>query len=173
MIRHSDPGEPAGRPVRRRIRAWTVGVGTAALVAGCGLVSPSENESPRKALQRNRALWTSLALNAYQYEESKSCECVAGFVGPVAIAVENGQMVAVARVQGGEPVEEELWPAFDSIEELFDLIAHALDQDAYVLEVAYDRVRGFPTRINLDLNAQTADDEVLIVVGELTPASSG
>lgn len=55
---------------------------------------------------------------------------------------------------------------FESIESLFALLREHLQRNPGRFEVEYDQVLGYPTRADLDLSSQVADDELRFEITE-------
>ncbi len=140
-----------------------------ALVSGCALVDGSDAWTRRSdELTHNRQVWQSLSATSYRFTLVKSCECIAGFIGPVEITVDNGAMVSVRPLYPGRTVTPDQWPAFETVESLFSRLDDAIRGHAYRYDVRYDAARGFPRSVALDPDAQMVDDEVSIRVDSLT-----
>lgn len=154
------------RPIQRALCLLLLGVALQA--GGCDPLAPDAWEDRGDLLERSRARWEDEGILAYRFTSVTSCECIAGFVGPVETEVRDGRIVAVTPLQGDEPVPEEQWAAFHTIEELFDWIEEAIERPAYQFDVTYDPALGYPTRINLDFDERVIDDEILVHVTAVT-----
>lgn len=138
------------------------------LAAACGPLAPDLWEDRQERLERSRERWQDARITAYRFTSVTSCECIPGFVGPVEIEVVDGRITALTPVQETVTVPEEHWPAFPTIEELFDRIEDAIARRAHQLDVDYDPLLGHPTQIGLDLDGQMVDDELGVRVSALT-----
>lgn len=116
---------------------------------GCDAVGPSLEDQRRLALARNRSLWESEKVQSYRYTFSFSCgECAAWAQEPVRIIVEAGEITSLEPVRDdAEPISEDRWQAFETIEEIFDAIEAAIDARAHRLEVTYDDRLGYPVSV--------------------------
>ena len=140
-----------------------------ASAAACDLTAPeNEWDQHSQRLARNRARWHGQGLQSYSYVMSKACECIPYFEAPSRVSVEGSVVIGVQRIGDGEMVAEELWSWWDTVEGLFDFVAHAIEEQAAFLEVEYDPVRGFPTRIAVGLWEHLVDDEMLALVSDFT-----
>ena len=151
------------RPARSPLPWCLLGLVLILLVPGCGILSP-EGEWARMEheLNRNRNRWERQGIASYSFIQASSCECIPSFEGPSRVYVSNGAITRVEKVGSGGVVAEGIQDAWYTVEELFGAIAHAIEERAVFLEVEYDPDRGFPTRMEVDLNAQWADDESVV-----------
>ena len=77
-------------------------------------------------------------------------------------------MVSVSSASTGEDVDgikDGVWPTID---ELFDFVEQAIDEDADELIVAYDQEFFFPTLISIDWIKMAIDDEISHTASNLT-----
>lgn len=139
------------------------------LVAGCdALTAPDEWEMRREAFERSSERWRGEGIDAYSYTSLAYCECLPASVGPVEITVEDGRISSLTPLQRDEPVPEEQWDAFWTVEELFDLVERGLEERARQLHVSYDTSFGYPRKVDLDFEEQVTDDEFFIQISEFT-----
>lgn len=125
------------------------------VLAGCGILDPDDR---RDDLADARRRWDSLNIVSYEYVLQRSCFCPIETVRPYRVRVLNGAVVDARDVETGAAPPAGL-PIL-TIPELFAVIEDALDQSAYSLEVDYDAQRGYPVRIAIDYDRQTADEEL-------------
>lgn len=151
-----------GRVLRRSVQGL-VAAGLCLAAAGCDLSAPDVWEDRQDALDRNRDRWTSWRVRSYRYTVSKSCECPTETTGPAEITVSDGVITSLTSSRDGEPVPQDLWEMFYTVEDLFALLADAIDRRVRRFEVAYDRTLGHPTAISLD-SSEAVDDELRIQV---------
>jgi hypothetical protein len=154
---------------------WIVAMAAvvAAGLAGCEVLGPDAWDSREESLASNRARWLSQTDGwSYRFTLSESCECIPGFVGPVVMTVEEGEVTAIRTVGTDEPVAPEDWAAFHTIEGLFDLIDQVLAERPHQFDVEYDPGLGNPTRVSYDIDEQIADDERVVHVSDVVLISS-
>ena len=135
---------------RARARFGAIGLLLGALAApACDAIGPSLEDQRRLALARNRALWVSEGILSYRYTYSYSCgECAAWAQEPVRITVEAGEITSLESVRDdAEPISEDRWEAFDTIEGIFAAIEAAIDARPHRLEVTYDDRLGYPVSV--------------------------
>lgn len=111
-------------------------------------------------LQVNRELWDSHNILAYKYDFQRICFCPQELTAPVTIQVQNKRIVAVSEVATDEPVDAARWEYYLTVEELFDEINAAIDQEAYEIVVDYNSELGYPASVELDADKYTIDEEV-------------
>ncbi|MEZ4588211.1 MAG: DUF6174 domain-containing protein [Gemmatimonadales bacterium] len=130
--------------------------------AGC-VFGPNEQ---REELERARERWAAQGITLYSFTVHRSCFCPM-----LTVEVTVGE-VAVERidVDTGLPIAEQLIPLYPDVPGLFAIIERELDRPAASLEVEYDPVRGYPTRIVVDPIRNAVDDEYSYLVTELEPA---
>jgi len=125
-------------------------------VAGCeGPTAPGD----RDLLSEARARWRAQNQDSYSVELSRSCFCLLGGRS-MRLTVKGGAVVAAEFTDSGSPVDEALLTYIPTVPDLFDLIQDALDRRAASFWAEYDPSFGYPTRIEIDYSATTADDEV-------------
>lgn len=140
--------------------------GLALLATACGLVDPDAAWGERqRALDRARSDWEGAGVASYRYDLEIGCFC--GLTGRFLVTVDDGAVVAAERADEGPPVPEEQLPILSTVDELFDTLQEAIDAEADQLEVEYHSGLGYPTRIQLDRDDWTSDDELWIRVRDL------
>lgn len=117
-----------------------------------------------RRLQFNRKLWNSNNIVSYRYTFSNSCFCISDARGPVVIEVRNGQTVSITSVETGQPVDPQFFQNYNTIPKLFNVIQDAIARQASSLTVQYNARYGYPTQINVDYNAQIADEEIYLTI---------
>jgi hypothetical protein len=149
-------------------------------VAAAGCDNPFDNDRfHREELARARALWAREGGPSYTFTLELQCYCAPGTsLKPVDVTVRSGQPVSrtYTKARPTDPsvtASAEVFGAYDTVDELFEVIEDAIDRDANVLQVGYNDQRGFPEIINVDLDGGTANDQrILLVTGlALTPAT--
>ncbi len=129
----------------------------------------------RDKLSEARTLWNGKNVSSYSYVLELQCFCApANQLLPVLVTVQND---AVASVLYWDEDPDERTPApasvfgpYDTVEELFDFIGDAINQDADVLQVGYDPEYGFPSVVNVDYESG-GNEQLLFFVTQFTPAS--
>ena len=114
----------------------------------------------RRELQVNRELWDSHSILVYKYDFQRICFCPQEITAPVIIQVQNMRIVAVSEVTTDEPVDAARWEYYMTVEELFDEIDAAIDQEAYEIVVDNNSELGYPSSVEIDFDKNKADEEV-------------
>jgi hypothetical protein len=135
--------------------------------------------SVERELSAARARWSSSGITTYNYRLSRLCLCDARVAGPFRVRVEDAavraaiyQGAAASGVADGTRVADEDLVNVMTIDRLFNVIAGAVAKKACTIDVAYDPTLGYPTKIDIDLDAETADEEVRYAISDVRPASS-
>lgn len=134
-----------------------------ALVSSCGLTEPEGSTKPDPRLARLDAQhqqWLSDHIAHYTMEFVASCFCAGEFTEPVIVEVVNDSITSVVVRETGLPVQYPPADAWLTVEELFDAVRGAIENDAAELEVRYDPDLGYPDFVFIDRDATTIDDEV-------------
>jgi hypothetical protein len=139
-----------------RLRAFAAALFVFA--AGCGDVL-----SPGSELGVARQRWKAQNLHSYSFTLQRSCFCPS--VQPLRVTVVGDSVVSVIDPATNKPVDLR---SGETIDGLFRFIENAIARKAAVLEVQYDAVAGFPTRINYDGSFRVADDELTYTASNVT-----
>jgi hypothetical protein len=134
---------------------------------GCDQSTAPEEDALRSARRR----WANNGPAEYSFDLVRSCECTPEMVGPVRIRVQLGNVVAREYILNQSPVPAQYAAGFPSVEGLFDVIAAALRDDAYRVEVDYDSNNGFPRLISVDYDRAVADDEFVYTATNLSTSA--
>ena len=129
-------------------------------IGGC-----RETSGPEEGLASARARWSAHAPASYDMLVSKSCECVPGTSGTVAISVRNGVVISRTYPNDG-PVPPEYAAAFPAVPDLFDIIDGAVRAGTKPIDVKYDPIYGYPIRAAL---GNVAADAPLYMISNFTP----
>lgn len=149
-------------------------------VAAAGCDNPFDNDRfEREELARARALWAREGGPSYTFTLELQCYCAPGTsLAPVVVTVQNGQPVSriYKKAKPADPsvsASAEVFGAYDTVDELFEVIEDAIDRDANILQVGYNDAKGFPEVINVAMKGGASNDQrLLFITGlALTPAS--
>lgn len=158
-------GGPGSCRTLETIRGRALRLGAAALLASGCETTPFELTTSE--FERHRSQWSASGVRDYRFDFQKGCYCGQETVRPARIEVRDGVVVAVVYRDTGQPATEAAQRHFPSVDELFDQIEDAIRREAASLLVSYDPELGYPTRIEIDYEAGTADDELWIEAGGL------
>ena len=138
----------------------------------CGLLTgPDEDDRLAEA----RALWSVQGQENYSYEVRSDCFC--GLAGRwIEITVIGHQVVSGRYLDTNTQVESSFLPALPTVDDLFERIQDAVKSEPVLLQVEYHPGDGHPTRINVDVSYNIADEEYLLqsrnLMGLLTASGS-
>jgi hypothetical protein len=118
--------------------------------------TPSSDALAR--LMKHRALWDDLGATHYRMVQQVTCYCRHPHL--VSIEVRDGQIVSVRDVWSGEEVAEPLPRNYRTIEEIFDLLADAIERSAYSLSVTYSPDVGAPLNLYINYSRAIVDEEI-------------
>jgi hypothetical protein len=130
---------------------------------GCGESLAPEEDALRNARRR----WVSNGPADYSFELARSCECTPEMAGPVRLVVQRGIVLRREYVSNQAPVPAQYAQNFPSVEGLFDVVADALRDNAWRVEVDYDPNNGLPRVISVDYDRVVADDEFTYTATQL------
>jgi hypothetical protein len=109
------------------------------VIAGCSdPLAPTANE-----MEANLMKWRSLGIGAYRYEYRVNCFCGGPGVEPVGIVVQDTSALA----------------SYPTIDDLFDVIAAAIEGKAHSIRAEYDTHYGYPTDVFIDYEENAIDEE--------------
>lgn len=138
------------------------------VLAACSPTEPTEYD----AFAASQRLWEEREPPAYRFVFQRGgCECAPSWGLPMEVTVRGGAIESITLADGLDP-DEFPTPNRNSaatIDELFALIRKALDEDADLVEVTYDREMGYPTEIRVDWFEAMADDEFVIWIRDFRP----
>lgn len=160
-------GRLLGRTLRRGplCRALLQGA-FVALLAGALPAAADE------ALDAARARWRAAAFDGdYEYGYRKHCECYRDEPPETIVTVRGGRVQDVRHRRTGFDTEtraaERDLDAYWTVENLFDVVASALDRGS-VVRVFYDDALGYPTRLFIDHDRDYIGDELDLELTRVT-----
>ena len=129
-----------------------------------------KKDEPAKepTLQSAKATWTAQEKSSYTLDQVWSCECVQTVYGKVRITVQNNQITNVISLKDGEPVPQDQWEMFSTVEELFKQVEEFKTQAPFRSTVKYDPKYGYPMIVEVDYSEEWVDDEIGITTSRLT-----
>lgn len=155
--RHGRRARAKGRRIYVMNRAGLrAGLIVLLVLPSCMPTGPSTLES----LESNRALWEERRPEVYEFTlKREPCECPPDWRSPMRVTVHHRLIRSALNVETGLPLPVDSRHAM-TIDDLFDLVEHALLENAFRVNVTYDDTFGYPTSIFIDYHANRADDEV-------------
>ncbi|WP_421132160.1 DUF6174 domain-containing protein [Alteromonas sp. A079] len=125
----------------------------------------SDSDNILDDLNANRAKWESANIDTYQFDYSISCFCLDDVTRPRLVVVNANQVESQTIIENNTALSLDNVDS-ETVATLFDRIALE-ESRAESLTVSYHPQLGYPTRIQVDGNAQTADDEYTIEVSNV------
>lgn len=147
-----------------RPSTWTwAAAGCVALLAACSdITGTSDAAELRRALVR----WSAQDIDDYRMTIRRQ----GGMIAAAAIVtVRDGQPVSVQPIAPGEGVPASFFERFDTVEDLFEMVANAHDDGADRIDAEYHRQLGVPVDVYVDPERNTADEEYGFVVEAFEP----
>jgi hypothetical protein len=118
-------------------------------------------------LQSRRAAWVARGLNDYRVELRISCFCGSTITRPVLLEVRGGAVSKVLDLETSREVADKA--PYPTITQLFDRAIEMRTNNGHV-SVAYDRIVGFPARLEIGTIANDAG--ILYYLDALTSLGS-
>lgn len=97
--------------------------------------------------------WENSEISNYSFKLDVHCFCM--IFEPYSIDVENGELVSYT---GNSGWGHETFPF--TIQEMFDFIYDAEQQEPFQSQISYDSTHGYPKEIYFDFDELTADEEI-------------
>jgi len=130
------------------------------------LIARPEFEGDRHRLEEQRAIWQKAGISAYRYTYQNHCFCAPDVTRPAIVIVDNDTIVGVSDAETGEPVPEENWIHYQTIEQLFDRVEGSFDSQFHIIELSYDSRFGFPSELFFDPNLCAFDEEDHVITSD-------
>lgn len=135
-------------------RKWMFAA-SVSLLAACS--DPAGIEGERLELERARQLWERRAVADYDMTVRLTGAWVSG---AARIEVREGVPVSVQAITGeGNPLPPEAFRDYDTVEELFGVLQHAVDEEADRIDAEFHPRYGVPVDVYVDYREMGADDE--------------
>jgi len=130
------------------------------VLAACdGITGVDDLAREQSELDRNWDRFDRNAPLSYSYSVRISCECPSDVTRPVTVWVDRGSVEYLYYEDDGRAVPLSYASWFPSVEQLFDNIQYAIDNQADYIDVDYDFTYGFPTSVYIDYDKRALDDE--------------
>ena len=117
-------------------------------------------DAERDALNTNRELWRSQGIVSYRYEYQLNCFCGGPGSQPVAIEVDDGEVVRVTILETSEEVPASELSDYPAIEDLFAMIEGWLSRDPHEVNAEYHAELGYPVDVFIDFIENAIDEEL-------------
>jgi hypothetical protein len=128
------------------------------LISACDDADTRPSTTDQAELDDNIDFWAETGSSNYQYTYSESCFCPPeeAIVTTVVLDEITGAFYTPSGVYLSEDDLDRLY----TINRLFALIQAAITNDVAILEVTYNRYRGYPEKIFIDVDENVTDDEI-------------
>jgi hypothetical protein len=137
-------------------------IGTVLAVAACGITDPSLEQRRTGELTRNMAVWAAADIDSYRYTLQRDCECLPSMGGGrFVVTVVDGEVSRAEWSHSGEPVDDQVLGRLETVDEMFVMIAAAMEADAFRIDVEYDAQLGYPRRVDISELEGVTDNLVL------------
>ena len=141
----------------------------ALLVSLVGCIHPvppvTTGNPDQDALNKNRALWQKAHLSTYTYTYKIMCFCSPE--EDILVKVQYDNVVAASYSPSNNPVMPERMDELMTIEELFQVIQKAINDEVAQLDVTYNAQLGYPESVYIDVDERMADEERTHMVSNL------
>jgi hypothetical protein len=131
--------------------------------------SDSTGPGPQGELLENARAWQAMGIDAYTFVFSRTCFCPVELFRPARITVRDGAVESATYVDDGQPVAASVLPTYQTIDELFEMIADAVARKAVTVDVTYDPDLHYPTQGYIDISEMIADEEQGFTASDLEP----
>jgi hypothetical protein len=139
--------------MRSSIRKFAA-LGCVAMLAGCE-GDPTGSAGDPEALASAQERWSAQDINDYRM----TIRLQGGMIGGSArITVQNGQTVSIQPLAPGA-LPASAFQHLDTVEELFDILVSAHDDDAYRIDAEYHPQLGVPMDVLIDPEKNAVDEE--------------
>lgn len=131
-------------------------------VIPAALLACGDGFSPTGSFAASWARWNRLRPAQYTYDFRRGCFCGGEWVQPVRITVSNAQVVSVATLPDLNPIPPEQVNQFYrvTLDSVFAIVRHAIDDGADSVAAQYDPQWGYPTNVWIDYLTNAADEEL-------------
>jgi hypothetical protein len=142
----------------------------ASLVPACAMDAESTQDSEVLGqMISHREQWSRPSRSEYQFTWQQGCFCGPEMTRPIRISVKAGRIVSAAYVDDKQPVSASIQSGLTTIEGVFDLIQHAVDQHYDEVRVTYGD-QGYPSSVFFDISKRAADEERSIAISDVITA---
>ena len=130
--------------------------------ASCSPLFGDGLDAEREELSAAMRRWSREGVRSYDFTVQRLCFC--GDIRPVTVQVREGVPVTHRYADDGQPAPAAAYEHWDTVEELFAILDHALNERDQRVEAEYDSRFGYPVSAELEGQENVADDESVYVV---------
>ena len=120
---------------------------------------------PLGKLAASREKWQAAKPRTYRYVYTRYCECLPQSTGPFRVTADGDSLLSV--VKPGPLGDSSLTPgayAYLAVDSVFAKIEAYLQRGVHRSEIVFDNTYGFPTDVNIDIDASMADEEYILSI---------
>ena len=118
----------------------------------------------------NREKWDQLSRDpnvVVEYTMQQSCFCPQDYTRPMDVTEQNGRIMGAIYADNGERVPDYVLDGLLSIDERFEQLQDAYENEAQQVDVTYDPEYGFPEEVFINQSDQLADEEVYYEISDM------
>lgn len=136
----------------------------------------------RASKNRFEEVWKRQQIENYRFTLEADCFCTLLAYSPGVVTVKNGEVESVVskangkslvRGQGNDDFDRKINEMyindFPTVSRMFEKVQTAVNKNAYWVWAEYDLERGHPTKISLEYDRQTTDDELYLLITDFEP----
>jgi hypothetical protein len=161
-------GFPAMRTTFACLIASIVTAGAACTAAPTAPPLPPEVQ----ALTTARTHFATPPRPTYSFTWKQSCFCGPDSLRPMRVSVANGTIASAVFVDTQLPVSDAIRADLKTIDGVFVMIQHAIDQDYDEVTVAYDSQVGYPRTMTLIQASGAPDSGMSLTLSDVTVAAT-
>ena len=120
----------------------------------------------QETLDANKSFWQGQNISDYVYTSSVLCFCIPE--DDIMVTVTGNVVSSASYTPGGVEITGTPLSEVRTIDDFFDLVQDALDDNVFFISVQYHQTYGFPELVEIDPNGGVADDEVVYTIRDFT-----
>ena len=137
------------------------------IISACSLFDGKDGNTANSDFKANYEKWQSKNPSYYTFTIDRQCFCPRGNF-PAKIEIEDDNIARVLDPDTGEPIPEDSLgtpsltysDVYPTINDLFELLEEAIDNNADRIDVSYNQRIGYPVKIYIDYSTSTVDEEI-------------
>ena len=169
-------GQPRGNTAMKTgfVRSMLAPALLLASLSGCEGLLHDGDEEQRQQFAVASARWAAADIDSYTFTLGLACECgSANDLRDIVVTVRNGAVVSREYEDDpGTAAPESIFGPYDTVEELFQVVASSISRDADLLNVGYHPTYGIPVLLQVDPSTTVADDYLIFQVLDFAPAAA-
>lgn len=118
---------------------------------------PNALSNPQDALRAARARWEAAGSDNYDLAFNWNCNCPPAITAPVDLQIRD-RVLTAGVFTGGPGLPPDQLADYRTVEGLYDFIQDGIDRDAVRVTAEYDAEMGHPTRVMIDYEDGSSDD---------------